>query len=168
MNEKKPAGIGHVVSDVITLFELQFQLASIDAMNAKGKLVQGIIVGATSLSLVLAAFTTVLFSTAYMIHEHYERTLGSCLLAVSVGGLVIAAIAMWMALRSLRSANAAMSVTKKELSENLHWLKASLTASDDALKSSTRPDPLTPFRTGGSSEPRTDVSFERTSSLFPR
>ncbi|TWU25123.1 hypothetical protein Pla52o_14210 [Novipirellula galeiformis] len=124
--------------DVIDLFELQWELLSVDAQEAKRKLVRAAICGGIAATLAGSALTVVMIGTAFLLAEMTQLSNGGALLIA--GGVFFSIVALlgWIAAVALQSAAAAMSESKSEFSENLRWLKATLVNPDTSPRNQIR------------------------------
>ena len=122
------SGIRRLIRDLIDLTELQIQLIKVDGQAAKQHLSSAFVSGLVAILLGGAAFMVTLVASGFLLHEWTELSTGSSLLIVGMVSFLIVASLSWFCIRSLRSASTAMAETKNELTENLQWMKSTLSS----------------------------------------
>ncbi len=132
-----------VIHDLIDLWELQWQLFSVDAQAAKRSLGRAIVCSLVALLLVGSGFTVFLFGLGFLLDEWTVLSTGTALLIVGAGTLVVVGVLLLIAMSGAKSAAAAMDESKSEFSENLRWLKATLVAPDSSPRNQFRRESFT-------------------------
>lgn len=132
------SGFKRVARDVTDLFELQMQLFAVDSQAAIHRAVVAAVLMVSALVIALAALTTLLLSAGWGLHEWLEWPLGLSLLLVAVVALVVTAVLALIGFRSLRRALALLDEPKRELTENLRWLKATIIAPQTSARNQLR------------------------------
>ncbi|QDV40349.1 hypothetical protein Enr13x_01550 [Stieleria neptunia] len=127
-----------VIRDLIDLWELQWQLFSVDAQAAKRSLGRAIVCGLVATLLVGSGFTVVLFGLGFLLDEWTRLSTGMALLIVGAATLAIVSVLLLIAMGAAKSAAAAMDESKSEFSENLRWLKATLVAPESSPRNQFR------------------------------
>ena len=113
-------GVGH---DLATLFELQLRLFAVE-LQASGRVIAvwaGLlaVAGAT----LFAAMPVMLFGLAFWLADATGWPVFAALLAVSLAGVVCAAVLVWVAWRHLRAHRQVLSRSAEELRANLAAIK---------------------------------------------
>ncbi len=117
-------GLQHVISDILDLCELQWQLFSVDGQEAKRHCVKAGICLAIGLEVALAAFLAAVLGVGWLLHEQYALPVGTSILIASGVALLLAVATLLVAARLLAKASEALKETRRELGENVRWIKS--------------------------------------------
>lgn len=132
-----------VIRDLVDLWELQWQLFSVDAQAAKRSLGRSIVCSLVALLLVGSGITVFLFGLGFLLDEWTQLSTGMSLLAVGVATLVVVGVLLLIAMSGAKTAAAAMDESKSEFSENLRWLKATLIVPESSPRNQFRRESFT-------------------------
>ncbi len=162
MNEHSTrGGFRQVIRDCMDLFELQMQLISVDSQEARRKATKAIVLGGVAAGLGASMLTVLMIGTGFLLHENTDLSIGGALIATGGAVGILIVLLSWIAIRSIKTAAAAMSETKSEFAENLRYLKAVLVSPDSSPRNQLRRDT---FATGGASAGKPSSLH---SSLYP-
>jgi hypothetical protein len=120
------SSISKVFRDILDLVELQVQLLSVDAQQAKRLCGRATTFGAVAAVLLLPVITTLLVGAGLLIAELTQLSPGSALLIVAACVGVVMGVLAVIAIKALQRAASSMDESKLELVENLKWLKATM------------------------------------------
>lgn len=132
------SGFKRVARDVTDLFELQMQLFAVDSQEAMRRVVKAVVLIAIAAVIALATMTTLVMAAGWALHEFAGWPLSLSLLSAGIGGLVIGGALALMGLVALRRALALLDEPKRELTENLRWLKATILAPSTSARNQLR------------------------------
>ncbi|TWU03220.1 phage holin family protein [Neorhodopirellula pilleata] len=127
-----------VTRDILDLAELQWQLLSVDSQAARTKLVRALILSAVAATLATSALTVLIAGLGLALHDLSELPIGLSLLIAATVVFVIVGVMLWIALKSIQSAGAAIAETKSEFGENLRGLKATLVSPSTSPRNQIR------------------------------
>jgi uncharacterized membrane protein YqjE len=145
-------GINRVVRDIVDLFELQYELWTVDSQEAKRNAMRagGLLIAGSAL--LAAALATAMIGAGFLVNELAGWSVGTSLLSVAAATVVIVAGLLWWATTAIHTAAAAMSETKSEFVENLKWIKAVLISPETSPRNQIRAEsfPLPDAQRSGS------------------
>ncbi len=115
-----------LVHDVITLAELQTQLLSVDVRETTSRL--GVPAAALFCGAVLAlgAVPVLLLSVGWMLVNYGGLSEPLAFLVTALSALLVAGVLFWAAWSRFTSALGILSRSRKELTDNIQWLKKTL------------------------------------------
>ena len=116
-------GVQRIVSDIVDLCELQWQLLTVDGQEAKRRAVKAAVVLAIAASVALASLLSATIGLAWLLHEWSGLTEGLSFLIVSGAALLLAGIAGLYGLQLLSKAGESLHESRREFAENIRWLK---------------------------------------------
>jgi uncharacterized membrane protein YqjE len=116
-------GVQRVLSDIVELCELQWQLLNVDGQEAKRRAVKAAIVLAVATCVALAGLLSATIGLGWLLHEQSEIPVGLAFLMVAGVALVFAVLAGVIGLRLLAKASESLNETKREFAENVRWIK---------------------------------------------
>lgn len=114
-------------SDLVSLAELQWQLAMADVTVAKKEVLAQTLKLAMVFGLAIGATPLLLFGVAELLVEQLNWSRGLTYLGVAVLGLGCAGILGMSAVKGLTKAGSSFVRSKFELKQNIAWLKSVLT-----------------------------------------
>jgi glucan phosphoethanolaminetransferase (alkaline phosphatase superfamily) len=123
-------GIRRVVRDVADLCELQLELLAVDGKEAtqRSAAAFGMVLVASVFG--LSAVTVAVLALASALHENWEWTLSSSLLAAAgiaaLGAIMFAILSFIFVKRAVSAFNE----TRSELAENMRWIKFAIVSSE--------------------------------------
>ncbi len=120
-------GARELSSDIISLAELQWQLAMADLAVAKQQAVAQVLKLVIVFGLAVGGTPLLLFGGAELLVEQLEWSRGLTYLGVAVLALGIAGGLGLSVMRALAECGASFARTKTELHQNITWLKAVIT-----------------------------------------
>lgn len=132
------SGFKRVARDVTDLFELQMQLFAVDSQEAMRKAVKAVVLIGIAAAVTLATMTTLVMAAGWGLHEYSGWPLSLSLLSAGIGGLVISGLIAFVGVVALRRALALIAEPKRELTENLKWLKATILAPSTSPRNQLR------------------------------
>ncbi len=152
------SSLSKVFRDILDLVELQVQLLSVDAQQAKRLCGRATTYGAVAAVLLLPVITTVLVGLGLLIAELTMLSPGAALLIVGVSVSIVTGILALIALRALQRAASSMDESKLELVENLKWLKATMLTPSTSPRNQVRSESFDfpPYASSVSSSVRGD------------
>lgn len=124
---RRSATVGTVIGDIAELVELQLKLIALNSQEAKSKAVSAAMMGTVAAGLFAMACLFTLGAVALALYQYTELAMWSAFAVVGLSCLAVAGILGWLASRHFKECTHAWSVSKRELSENVRWLKQSLT-----------------------------------------
>ncbi len=127
------SSFNRVARDVMDLVELQMQLLSVDADQARQRMTRAIACGGVAATLSIATLTILLAGSSLLLAEQTQLSYGGSFMIVAFAMLAIVSALTVVAINATKAAADAMNETKSEFAENLRWLKATL------VKPSTSP-----------------------------
>ncbi len=113
-------------SDIATLAELQTKLLVTDLKESAERLVWPVVLAAVGVSFVFSCFPILLVALAYLFVEAGGMYRGWAFLLSGVLGLVLGGAILVPAWLLLRGSFRSLERTRKELSENIRWVKQAL------------------------------------------
>ncbi|WP_153556417.1 phage holin family protein [Roseimaritima sediminicola] len=132
------SGFKRVARDVSDLFELQMQLFAVDSQEAVRKVVKASVLLGIAAVIGLSVVTVLILAAGWGIHEVAEWPLSVSMLTSAVVFLLVAGILGWVGVTALKRALALLDEPKRELAENLRWIKATLLAPDTSPRNLLR------------------------------
>lgn len=127
--ESVTRNVADLAHDVITLAELQCRLLGADLREGAGKSRMPAVMLVTAPILALAALPVILFGCARGLMMATGWSEAAALVTVGGGALLLAGVLGWIGWSRLRSATRILSRSKREFTENLHWIKTALSPS---------------------------------------
>ncbi len=96
MNEKNSGtrGFQRVLTDIVDLCELQWQLLSVDGQEAKRRAVTGGVFVAAGGVVALASTTSAVLASGWLLHEQFALSVGVSFLITTAVALVVAMIGL--------------------------------------------------------------------------
>jgi uncharacterized integral membrane protein len=131
------AAIAH---DVVTLAELQAQLARLDMKTALKKMKLPVAVLAVGAVLFLASIPLALVTVAHVLIYFTSLASWAAYLIVVAGGFLLGGLAMLFAISRIKSAGHTIDRSSTEFSNNVKWIKLVLRQQAEAERY-CRPDP---------------------------
>ncbi len=125
-------------SDLVSLAELQLQLALADFAAAKKLAVAQTLKLVATLGLTIGGTPLLLFGVAEVLVEQLDWSRGLSYLGVAVIALGIAGFIGFSVVRKLTECGASFARSKFELHQNVTWLKGALTRSSASPPVATR------------------------------
>jgi hypothetical protein len=119
-------GVGEFFHDVICLAELQGQLLASDLQEGKSRAILPAMLLVAAPLLLLGTLPVLLIGIAWLLHSAAGWSEAVSLLTVAGAAIVIAAVAGWIGWKRLSSAMSVMTRSRKELRENVRWIKGAL------------------------------------------
>ncbi len=119
-------GIGDLGGSVVTLTTLQAQLAAEDFRESFKHALPGLIAAAILVPLALASVTVGLLGFAYWLSVDFGIPLARTLLGAAVGGLIVAGLLGFLAVKRLRVSVASFRRSQEEFKRNVAWLRTVL------------------------------------------
>ena len=116
-------GIGDLGGNVVTLATLQAQLAAEDLRVTLTHALPALIAAGVVVPLAFASVSVGLFGVAYWISVDLNIPLARTLLGVAVGGLVVAGLVGFLAIRRLRASFGSFRRSQEEFKRNVDWLR---------------------------------------------
>jgi len=149
-----------VMSDIADLCELQMQLLSLDSQLAKRRAIKAVVFLLVAGIVAFCAFVVAAVAVGYLIHEQLQWPLSASMATAGLIFLVLAGLSGWLGSRQIGKANAALSETKRELSENVRWIKSVMLAPKTSPRNQLRREDFPPefvertyAHAGGDSDP---------------
>ena len=155
------SSLSKVLRDIIDLIELQIQLLSVDAQQAKQSCGRAILCGLVAAALLVPMITVWLLGFGFLLAEFTELTTGASVLIVAAIVTVLMGILGMVAIKAVRRASASMNESKSELVENVKWLKATLVNPSTAPRNRIRSESFEfpPYKSSVSSSVRGDQGW---------
>lgn len=119
-------GLAGLVSDVMSLAELQLKLFSVDAKEASARIVTPIILLAVGTVLALCSIPLGLIAIAQVLHLEAGWHPAVATAVALLIGLVLAGILAYVGYLGLRRCVQPMRRSRDELQRNINWLKSAL------------------------------------------
>ncbi|QEG40761.1 phage holin family protein [Roseimaritima ulvae] len=127
-----------VARDVTDLFELQMQLFAVDSQEAMRRVVKAVVLISVAAVISLAVVITLVLAAGWGVHEFTEWPLSLSMLTAAGGALLLGGLLGWMGYAALQRALALLNEPKRELTENLRWLKATILAPETSPRNQLR------------------------------
>ncbi len=128
--ESAAAGVGRNVSglvhDLISLGELQCQLMACNFREGIAQSRLSVVLIVCGVLLALGAVPVVLLGIGWSLIAYISLTQAEAFLVVGLGALCIAALAVWWGWKRSQAAWATFTGSRRELVENLNWVKRAL------------------------------------------
>lgn len=137
-------GVRRVVSDIVDLCELQWQLLTVDGQEAKRRAVQAAVVLAIAICIALASLPSVTIGLGWLLHDQIGLSVGLSLLIVGSVALLLALIAGMIGLRILSKAGDSLDETRRELAENIRWIKGAVLHPHSSARNQIRRESFPP------------------------
>lgn len=125
-------------ADVISLAELQFQLAMADLAIAKQEALAQTMKLVMVLGLAIGGTPLLLFGVAELLVEQLEWSRGWTYLGVAAVALGIAGMVGMSVIKKLSQCGASFARSKFELNQNIAWLKKALTRKSEPAPQAAR------------------------------
>ncbi len=138
MPPNRPSSIGAVIHDIAELVELQCKLIALNSREAKQSAVTAAAMAGVALVLFAVACLFTLGAVALALYEFTDLALWSAFATVGISCLILAVVLGVLASTFIKHCSQAWDVSKRELSENLRWLKHSLIGKDATANQSGR------------------------------
>jgi len=119
------AGVSDVIRDVLTLAELQWQLATEDGVAWRRKSVWAGVVAAAGAVCALAALPVIMMGVAQLLVEAGVQR-SWALLGTGIVGAALGLLALYIGCRSVARSFSVFNRSQTELRRNIEWLKQSL------------------------------------------
>lgn len=120
--------VGDFARDLVNLAELQAQLLAVDLKQSARQAAARVGLVAVGLALVLACLPVLLMALAYALIEVASWSHGLSFLVAGVVGLLMGGALALGGLAWLRRTQPSWERSRRELGDNLRWLKQSLSA----------------------------------------
>jgi len=155
------SSISKVFRDILDLVELQIQLLSVDAQQAKRSCGRALLCGAVAAIVLLPVITAWLLGLGLLLGELTALTLGASILIVAAVVTVLMGILGMVGIKALKRASASMEESKGELVENIKWLKATMVAPSTSPRNRIRSESFEfpPYSSSVSSSIRGDQGW---------
>ncbi len=124
LHHPSDSGFQRVATDVIDLFELQWQLLSVDGEEAKRRAIKAGVFGALALVVAFASMCGLVLGVGWLLHEQFNWSVSTGLLVTSGIGFVLASIAGLIGAILVGKASQSLAETKSEFAENMRWIKS--------------------------------------------
>ncbi len=129
-DELPPVGvarsIGSMVSDVLSLTELQYQLFKSDTTEAVQRTYLAISVLLVGSLIILSCLPVGLMALVHLVHQTTELSLGISYAIVMAIGLLFGSLIGYVGFRRLQNVGNVYRRSQEELTQNVRWLKSSL------------------------------------------
>jgi len=133
----QPEGVvGNVAefgNDVMTLVELQAQLAALDFNEAKSRAIIPLVLIVVSASLLLASLPVALLGIAWLVAAALSVSIGWAALLTAAVVAVVAVVVSAVSLNRLLGSLESFRHTREELARNVAWLRTVLVHSGRAI-----------------------------------
>lgn len=116
-------GVQRITADIFDLCELQWQLLTVDAQEARRRAIKAALVLAIATCIALASLLSTLFGLAWLLHEWSGLAVGWSFLIVGGVALLLSLLAGLLGLQLLSKAGESLDGTRREFAENIRWLK---------------------------------------------
>ncbi|QDS93856.1 hypothetical protein FF011L_26310 [Roseimaritima multifibrata] len=154
------SGFKRVIRDVADLFDLQVQLFTLDSRDAMRQIGIALVVTLLATCIFMTTLTGSLFTGAWALHEYAGWTMAQGVGTMCLVGLALTLGAAGYAYRLLVRALASLDEPKRELVENLRWLKAVIVEPNTSARNQLRRDSFQdPYASAGPSIPPGDNRF---------
>ncbi|WP_437186931.1 phage holin family protein [Planctomicrobium sp. SH668] len=120
-----------LAQDLLRLADLQLQLATLDLTEFWSKAKFGLVVCVVGAVTILGAVPVILMALANFVHTHTSLSVEVSQILVAVGALVIGVIFLAVSVKFLTRAGECLNRSKKELRENIEWLRDILKRDDE-------------------------------------
>lgn len=119
-------GLAGLLSDVMSLAELQLKLFTVDAKEASGRIIMPIVLVAVGGVLALCSIPLGLIAIAQVLHLEAGWHPAVATAVALLIGLVLAGILAFLGYLGLRRCIQPMQRSRDELQRNINWLKSAL------------------------------------------
>jgi hypothetical protein len=119
-------------NDIATLAELQAKLAALDARDCAARATIPLVVLGGGAAVAFASLPVILIGLADLIAAHSQLSAGAAQLAVGLGALVLAGLAVFLGLRASVASLESFRRSREELVRNISWIRTVLVYSGRA------------------------------------
>jgi uncharacterized membrane protein YqjE len=120
-------------NDVMTLVELQAQLAALDFKEAMSRATVPLILIVVGAALLLASLPVALMGIAWLLASAFSLSIGWAALLTAVVTAAVTAIVAFVALRRLLGALDSFRHSREELARNIAWIRTVLVHSGRSI-----------------------------------
>lgn len=145
---RQQSSFQRVMSDIADLCELQWQLLSLDSQQAKKRAIKAIVFLLTAGVIAFCGFAVAAVALGYLIHEQMQWPHSASMALAGLVFLVTAGLSAWFGSRQIGKANEALGETKRELSENVRWIKSVLLSPETSPRNQLRREDFPPELAG--------------------
>lgn len=118
--------IGSMISDVVSLSELQVQLFKRDTSEALQRTYIGAGIVVIGSLIILSSLPIGLMALGHLLQQTFELSLATAFFIVFVTGMVLGGLAALLGVRKLKKVGNVYQRSEEELSQNVQWLKSAL------------------------------------------
>ena len=118
--------IGSMISDVVSLSELQVQLFKRDTSEAVQRTYIGAAVVLIGSLILLSCLPVGLMALGQLLHQTFELSLAAALGIIFSIGIFLGSLTAYFGIRKLKKVGNVYRRSQEELSQNVRWLKSSL------------------------------------------
>ena len=142
--QERQGGFQRVISDIVDLCELQWQLLTVDGQEAKRRAVKAAILIAFGGVVALSGITAAVIGCGWLMHEQFELSPGVSFLLTSGIAMTLAVVCLLLGAKLLGRANASLSEAKREFSENVKWVKSVVLSPNTSPRNQLRREDFAP------------------------